>query len=100
MVPCIERTASSLTELTKAAFLSALFLTGLGMVLYNNSIVIHIISEENDSDDGEDVSIPAWFSLEVAGAVIAILFWVSVLLINLLYQVSDIHCLLLLFCIV
>ena len=41
------------------------------MILYYNGSVIR----ENRDNDGPDI--PDWFSLEFAGAFLAILFWVS-----------------------
>ena len=60
----------------QTAFLSVLFLSSLGMILYNNGDVIRTI---NDDDTFKDVDIPAWFALEFAGAFLAVLFWVCAL---------------------
>ena len=54
----------------QTAFLTVLFVSGLGMILYTNG---EVIRQANDND----ADVPGWFALEFAGAFLAILFWVS-----------------------
>ena len=68
---CMCWVSCSLTTSFKAAFLSVIFLTALGMILYDNGEVIRE-AHKNDFDD----DVPKWFNLEFAGAFIATLFWV------------------------
>ncbi len=62
----------------QVAVLSVLFLTGLGMVL----VLLGEVIRDVDQDKGDfkysdyDFSVPAWFRLQFAGALIAALFWV------------------------
>ena len=48
------------------------------MILFVNGQEIRLYYKEKDQLP-DDVHIPAWFSLEFAGALLAALFWVSML---------------------
>ena len=60
----------------QTSFLNALFLTGLGMTVYNAGNVIRQINDGSLSFIITDV--PAGFALLFAGSFLAILFWVNV----------------------
>ena len=62
----------SLTTL-QMVFLNAIFLTGLGMILFLNGNVIRQIN-----DAIFDIDVPAFYALEFAGAFLATLFWVRI----------------------
>lgn len=62
------------------SFLSVLFLTGLGMILYFNGDSIREVRQELEEDFDMDINIPEYFKLEFAGAVLATFFWTPVII--------------------
>ena len=79
-------------RIIQTAFLSVLFLTGLGMVLYITGDEIRTTAENNPDnddydydddynydydDDDDNRTVPDWFRLQFAGAIIAAYFWVK-----------------------
>lgn len=69
----------SFTQKKQTAFLSVLFISALGMILYSNGSTIRIANEN-------DIDIPGWFSLEFAGALLALLFWVRIIILVFLQE--------------
>ena len=49
-------------------------MSSLGMILYWTGSLIRTINDQ----DNVDIDIPDWFSLEFAGAFLALLFWVCI----------------------
>ena len=76
---CIQYYFSLMMVAQQAGFLSVWFVSGLGMILYNTGMLIRFV-KDNDDSITRNVEIPDWYSLEFAGAFLALLFWVGVFL--------------------